>query len=314
MAIEPTRTIWMNGRLIPWEQGTVHVMAHGLHYGTSVFEGIRCYSTPNGRVIFRLRSHIRRLTDSARIYRFRFETSEEDLCQACRDVIRDNDLQSAYLRPLIYYGLGSLAVLPPEEMLADVVVAAIGWGAYLGDDGLKNGIDVCVSSWHRMTSASNPILAKAGGHYLNSQLVAADARRNGYAEAIVVNDGLISEGSAENLFLVRDGVVYTPPLASSILGGITRDSIMKLAIQLGIEVRQEVLPRDLLYLADEVFLTGTAAEVTPVRSVDRLPVGDGQPGPITRALQTAFFGLFDGSTPDRWGWLDAVDGGSASGD
>ena len=296
----------MNGRLIPWQEATVHVMGHVLHYGTSVFEGMRCYQTGSGPAIFRLDAHIRRLVESAKIYRFKYDYTATELQQACRDVIRDNELESAYIRPLIYYGLGSLAVLPPDDMVADVMVAAMKWGAYLGDEGLKNGIDVCVSTWQRMTSATNPILSKAGGHYLNSQLVAADARRHGYAEAIVVNNGMISEGSAENVFLVRDGVILTPPLASSILGGITRDSAMILARELGYEVREQSLPRDLLYICDEMFLTGTAAEITPVRSIDQLPVGDGIPGPITKSIQAAFFGLFDGGTDDKWNWLDYV--------
>ena len=288
MAIEPTKSIWKDGKLIAWQDAQVHVLAHAMHYGTSVFEGIRCYKTTDGRAIFRLEAHIKRLFESAKIYRFSVNHDEQELLEACRLVIVENQLESAYIRPLIYYGFGTLAVLPPEEMTAEVIIAAIRWGAYLGEEGLKNGIDVCVSSWSRMTSASNPVLSKAGGHYLNSQLVASDARRNGYAEAIVVNNGLISEGSAENIFIVRDGVIFTPPLAAAILGGITRDSVMVLARELGFEIREQSLPRDLLYVSDEIFLTGTAAEITPVRSVDQLPVGNGKPGPITQALQSAF--------------------------
>ncbi len=306
LAIEPTKSIWKDGKLIAWQDAQVHVLAHAMHYGTSVFEGIRCYKTTDGRAIFRLEAHIKRLFDSAKIYRFSINHDEQELLEACRLVIVENQLESAYIRPLIYYGFGTLAVLPPEEMTAEVIIAAIRWGAYLGEEGLKNGIDVCVSSWSRMTSATNPVLSKAGGHYLNSQLVASDARRNGYAEAIVVNNGLISEGSAENIFIVRDGVIFTPPLAAAILGGITRDSVMVLARELGFEIREQSLPRDLLYVSDEIFLTGTAAEITPVRSVDQLPVGNGKPGPITKALQSAFFGLFDGSTQDQWNWLDRL--------
>ena len=306
MAIESTKSIWKDGKLIPWEEATVHVLAHAMHYGTSVFEGIRCYKTNTGRAIFRLEAHIKRLIDSAKIYRFPVSFDEQELAQACRDVITDNELESAYIRPLIYHGFGTLAVLPPADAATEVIIAAVKFGAYLGEDGLKNGIDVCVSTWGRMTSASNPVLSKAGGHYLNSQLVASDARRNGYTEAIVVNNGLISEGSAENIFIVRDGVIYTPPLAAAILGGITRDSVIQIAKTQGLEVREQALPRDLLYLADEIFLTGTAAEITPVRSVDDIPVGTGKPGPITQSLQASFFGLFDGSTPDQWGWLDSL--------
>jgi branched-chain amino acid aminotransferase len=233
--------------------------------------------------------------------------SVQQIEQACRDVIIENELDSAYIRPIAFWGLGSLSVVPPPTIPVEVAIAAIQWGAYLGDDGLKNGIDCTVSSWHRTTSASIPVLSKAGGHYVNAQLIGSEAQRNGYTEAISVSaEGMISEGSAENLFLVRDGVVYSPPISAAILGGVTRDSVIQLAGDIGYPVRQEQLPRDLLYIADEVFLTGTAAEVTPVRSVDRLPVGSGRPGPITMAIQKAFFGLFDGSTPDKWGWLDAV--------
>ncbi len=306
MAIEPTKSIWKNGELIPWQDAKVHVLAHALHYGSSVFEGIRCYKTNKGRAIFRLEEHIQRLLDSAKIYRFPVTYSKEEICRACHLIIEDNELQSAYIRPLVYNGLGSLAVLPPPEMNCEVIIAAMQWGAYLGEEGIKNGIDVCVSSWSRMTSASNPVLSKAGGHYLNSQLVASEAHRNGFAEGIVVNNGLISEGSAENIFIVRNGAIYTPPLSAAILGGITRDTVITLATEIGLEVKEQALPRDLLYVSDEIFLTGTAAEITPVRSVDRLPVANGKPGPITKTLQDAFFGLFDGSTNDKWNWLDPV--------
>ena len=308
----------MNGQLVPWESATTHVFAHALHYGTSVFEGIRCYETQHdgesGRAIFRLESHIRRLIDSAKIYRFPMPYSHDEIKKACHDVIQDNDLSKAYIRPLIFRGVGPLGVVPGDEVATDVMVAAIEWGAYLGDDGIKNGIDCCVSSWQRLTSASNPVLSKAGGHYLNSQLIAMDARRNGYTEAIVVDsNGMIGEGSAENIFIVRDNVIYTPPISAGILGGITRASIIELAESIGLDVKEEMLPRDLLYIADEIFLTGTAAEVTPVRSVDKLPVGEGKPGPITKSVQDAFFGLFSGSTEDKWGWLDHVAAGAATG-
>ena len=307
MGIEPVKTIWMNGELVPWESATCHVMSHVLHYGSSVFEGLRCYDTPAGPKIFRLNAHTRRLFDSAKIYRMPLNYSHQQINEACKAVIRENGLTSAYIRPLVYHGFGTLAVLPPDDATTDVVVAAINWGAYLGDDGIQNGIDVCVSSWHRMTSASNPILSKAGGHYLNSQLVAGDARRGGYAEALVVNaNGTISEGSAENIFIARDGTLFTPPVTASILNGITRDSVITIARDLGIPVVEKDLPRDFLYVADEIFLTGTAAEVTPVRSVENLPVGNGKPGPITQQIQAAFFGLFNGETKDQWDWLSDV--------
>ena len=306
--MKTSKLIWMNGQMVPWGSAKVHVMSHALHYGSCVFEGMRCYATPEGRAIFRLQAHIRRLFDSAKIYRMDIPYSRDQLCDVSRQIIIENDLQSAYIRPIVFFSTGTLGLVPYDQAKLEVVVAAIEWGTYLGQDALEHGIDVCVSSWNRTSSASIPVLSKAGGHYLNSQLIGAEATRNGYAEAIALDDnGMISEGSAENLFLVKDGVVFTPPIGTAILGGITRDSVIKLAIDAGIEVRQQNIPRELLYLADEVFLTGTAAEVTPVRSVDRLPVGDGKRGPMTTQIQRAFFGLFDGSQQDRHGWLDMVD-------
>jgi branched-chain amino acid aminotransferase len=302
-----SKLIWMNGEMIPWDQATVHVMAHALHYGSSVFEGLRCYETPEGPVIFRLSAHTRRLYDSAKLYRYEIPYDADQIEQACVEAIRQNGLTNAYIRPLVFLGAGSLGVVPNEDVPVDVMVAAIEWGAYLGEDGMNNGIDVCVSSWNRTTSAALPVLAKAGGHYLNAQLIGGEARRHGYIEGISVSaTGKVSEGSAENLFIVRDGEIFTPPLAASILGGITRDSVITLARDLGYRVTEIELPRELLYIADEVFLTGTAAEVTPVRSVDKIEVGNGSRGPITEALQTAFFGLFDGKTKDQWNWLTKV--------
>ena len=306
--MKTSQYIWMNGKMIPWEDATVHVMAHALHYGSSVFEGLRCYDTPNGRCIFRLKSHTERLFDSAKLYRYPVPYSAEQISQACRDVIVKNELKDAYIRPLIFLGAGSLGVVPNEDVPTDVIIAAIGWGSYLGEDGLNNGIVVCVSSWTRTTSAALPILAKAGGHYLNAQLIGGEARRNGFAEGISVTArGTVSEGSAENLFVVRNGIIYTPPLSAAILNGITRDSAIVLAKQLGYEVVEQEIPRELLYIADELFFTGTAAEVTPVRSVDGIEVGSGSRGPITEAVQAAFFGLFDGTTEDKWDWLDPVE-------
>ena len=306
--MKQSQYIWMNGEMIPWKDATVHVMAHALHYGSSVFEGMRCYGTPNGRCIFRLEAHTKRLLDSAKLYRYPVPYSAEQINQASRDIIVKNELSEAYIRPLIFLGAGSLGVVPNEDVPTDVIVAAFEWGSYLGEDGLKNGIDVCVSSWTRTTSAALPILAKAGGHYLNAQLIGGEARRNGFAEGISVTArGTVSEGSAENLFVVRNGIIYTPPLSAAILNGITRDSAIVLAKQLGYEVVELEIPRELLYIADELFFTGTAAEVTPVRSVDGIEVGSGSRGPITAAVQAAFFGLFDGTTEDKWGWLDSVE-------
>lgn len=305
--MKPSKLIWMNGKMIPWEDATVHVMAHALHYGSSVFEGLRCYKTPTGPAIFRLDAHTRRLFDSAKLYRYEIPYSFEDIKAACVSAIRENDLDDAYIRPLVFLGAGSLGVVPNEDVPVDVIVAAVEWGAYLGEDGIRNGIDVCISSWQRTTSAALPVLAKAGGHYLNAQLIGGEARRHGYVEGISVTArGTVSEGSAENIFVIRDGKIYTPPLTASILSGITRDSVITLAADLGYEVTETDLPRELLYVADEVFLTGTAAEVTPVRTIDQIKIGNDSRGPITKAIQSAFFGLFDGSTEDKWNWLACV--------
>jgi branched-chain amino acid aminotransferase len=305
--MKPTRYIWRNGKLVDWADANVHVMSHALHYGSSVFEGIRCYDTPDGPVIFRLRDHIKRLFESAKIYRMVMPHSFDELCEACHEIIRSNGLSNAYIRPIVFMGLGSLALDATKDCNVETAVGAFEWGPYLGSDGIENGIDACISSWNRSTSATTPVLAKAGGHYLNAQLICAEAHRNGYLEGISVNgQGLVAEGSGENIFVVRDGRIFTPPLASSILGGITRDTVLKIAQSLNYLVVEESLPREMLYIADEVFMTGTAAEITPVRSVDRIDVGDGKPGPVTRSIQKVFFGLFDGTQSDDWDWLELV--------
>jgi branched-chain amino acid aminotransferase len=287
----------------------VHVLTHALHYGSSVFEGVRAYETPSGVAIFRLRDHTRRLFDSAKIYRIHMPFSAEAVNDACRQVISANALRrGAYIRPVVFKGYGEIGVTPKSEPPTDVAVAAWEWGKYLGPEGEDAGVDVCVSSWSRVTPNTLPALAKAGGNYLSSQLIGSEARRLGFAEGIGLStDGLLSEGSGENLFLVKDGVLLTPALAHSVLGGLTRDTVLRLARERGIEVRESALPRELLYLADEAFFTGTAVEITAIRSVDRIPVGSGKRGPITETLQNAFFGLFSGTTPDKWGWLDYVD-------
>ncbi|NOK59822.1 MAG: branched-chain amino acid transaminase [Chloroflexi bacterium AL-W] len=306
MPITPTKYIWFNGELIPWENATVHVMSHALHYGSSVFEGIRCYQTPKGPAIFRLTPHTRRLFDSAKIYRMELPYSVDDINAACKTVIRDNGLTNAYLRPLVWRGYGEIGVFPLKNPV-EIMVAGFEWGAYLGADALENGIDVAVSSWSRVAPNTIPAMAKAGGNYLSSQLIVMEANRHGYVEGIALGvDGNISEGSGENLFLIRDDIVYTPPITAALLPGITRDAIMKIAHQLGYEVREQNLPRESLYLADELFFTGTAAEVSAIRSVDQIPIGSGKRGPITTAIQEAFFGLFSGETEDRWGWLEYV--------
>jgi branched-chain amino acid aminotransferase len=309
MPIKATQSIWFNGKLVPWEKATVHVLTHALHYGSSVFEGIRAYETPKGVCIFRLTDHTRRLFDSARIYRIDIPYTEEQINAACKTVIAVNGLnKGAYLRPLVFRGYGEIGVTPKVDPPTEVAIAAMEWGAYLGAEGLENGVDVCVSSWQRVAPNTIPALAKAGGNYLSSQLIGLEARRLGFAEGIGLSpDGLVSEGAGENLFLIRDGVIYTPTLAASILGGLTRDTVLRLARERGLEVKETSIPREMLYLADELFFTGTAAEITPVRSVDRIKIGSGKRGPITESLQKAFFGLFEGRTPDKWGWLEYVD-------
>lgn len=305
--MKTSRYIWFNGDLVPWADAKVHVMTHALHYGSSVFEGIRCYATPRGPAIFRLQDHVDRLFGSARVHRIEIPFAPEQIAHACLTAVRENGLGACYLRPLAMRGVGGIGVCPAPDAAVDVIVAAMELGAYLGEEGMQQGIDACVSSWARAAPNTFPAAAKAGGNYLNSQLIAMEAKRNGYAEGIALSpDGLLSEGSGENLFIVRRGVLYTPPAAASILVGITRDTVFQLAADLGLRVVEQALPRELLYLADEVFFTGTAAEITPVRSVDRAPVGNGTRGPITAALQERFFGLFDGRTPDRHGWLELV--------
>jgi len=309
MPIPATQHIWFNGKLVPWEKATVHVLAHALHYGSSVFEGIRAYATPKGVAIFRLREHTRRLFDSAKIYRITIPFTQEHINAACREVIAANGLaKGAYLRPVAFRGYGEIGVAPKIEPPIDVAIAGWEWGKYLGHESEAEGVDVCVSSWNRVAPNTIPAMAKAAGNYLSSQLISYEAKRLGFAEGIgLAPDGTVSEGAGENLFIVKDGVLMTPGLAHSALSGITRDTIMRLARERGIEVRETAVPREMLYICDELFFTGTAAEVTPVRSVDRLQVGNGRRGPVTEALQNAFFGLFNGQTADKWGWLDYVD-------
>ena len=306
MPIPATQFIWFNGKLVPWEKATVHVLSHALHYGSSVFEGERVYATPHGPAYFRLAEHTRRLFESAAIYEIEIGYSEDEINAACVELIRANAMRSAYVRPIVFRGAGGLGVLPKEGAPVEVAIMALDWGAYLGD-AVEKGANVCVSSWHRPAPNTLPSWAKAGGNYLNSQLIGLEARRGGYDEGIALgHNGLLSEGAGENLFLVKRGKLLTPPSSAGILAGITRDSVLTLAADLGITVEERDLPREALYTADEVFMTGTAAEITPVRSVDRRLVGAGMPGPITKQLQQAFFGLFDGRTEDRWNWLSFV--------
>jgi branched-chain amino acid aminotransferase len=305
MAQQYPEHIWQNGRIKPWAEATVHVMAHALHYGSSVFEGIRSYQTPNGPAIFRLTDHIKRLFASAKIYDMAIPYSVADLSAACREVIQANGLTKAYLRPVAFRGLGGFGL--SAETPIDVAVAAWEMGAYLGTGVLEEGIDACVSSWQRFAPNTIPAGAKAGGNYLSGQLVAREARRLGFGEGIALaSTGLLSEGAGENLFLVFDGALHTTPVSAALLNGITRNTLITLARSVGLEVVERDLPREYLYLCDELFMCGTAAEITPIRSVDGKPVGTGKPGPITARLQALFFGLFDGSTEDRWGWLEPV--------
>ena len=297
--------IWHNGAIKPWAEATTHVMAHALHYGSSVFEGIRSYPTPKGQAIFRLGDHLKRLFNSAKIYDMQMPYSLEQLTAACRDVIKANKLDRAYLRPVAFRGLGGFGL--SAETPTDVAVAAWNMGPYLGAGVLEAGIDACVSSWQRFAPNTIPAGAKAGGNYLSGQLVAREARRLGFGEGIALaSTGLLSEGAGENLFLVFEGALHTSPVSAALLNGITRDTIIRLARDVGIEVFERDIPREYLYLCDELFMCGTAAEITPIRSVDGKPVGTGKPGAVTGKIQKAFFGLFDGTTKAPNGWLDIV--------
>ncbi|PLS78979.1 MAG: branched chain amino acid aminotransferase [Chloroflexi bacterium] len=306
MPMTTTKYIWFNGELVEWERATVHVMAHALHYGSSIFEGIRAYATPQGPAIFRLAPHIERMSDSARIYRMELPYTNEQIAAACHEVVRANGLDSAYIRPIAYRGFGEISPAAKQTPV-EVAVAAIPWGKFLGDDVLERGVDVCVSSWTRPAPNTLPTMAKAGGNYLSSQLIVMEAQLNGYVEGIALDSsGNLSEGSGENLFLIRNGVIMTPPLTASVLPGITRDTVITIARDLGLEVREQTIPREALYVADELFFTGTAAEVSPIRSVDGIVVKSGGRGPITAQIAERFFGLFNGETPDTYGWLDHV--------
>jgi branched-chain amino acid aminotransferase len=306
---EAGKVIWFNGEMVPWEQATVHVLSHALHYGSSVFEGIRVYATPAGPRVFRLTDHIERMFNSARLYGLRIPFDRAEIAAACKMAVIHNGLdQGAYLRPIAFRGMAGLGLTAPDDSPVEVAVAAIEWGAYLGAEGLEKGVDVCVSSWQRVAPNTIPSGAKAGGNYLSSQLISMEAKRNGFAEGIgLTTDGMVGEGAGENLFLIKDGRLLTPPAASSILAGITRDTVMCLARDAGLEVVEQSLPREMLYFADELFFTGTAAEITPIRSVDRIEVGGGSRGPVTESLQSAFFGLFNGRTADQRGWLEPVE-------
>lgn len=298
--------IWADGDFVPWGEAKVHLLAVAVQFGSSMFEGIRCYKTDEGPAIFRLREHIRRLHDSCRIYRMPLKHSVDDLVAACKETVRKNDLGDCYVRPMVLWGYGSAGMLPFDSPL-ETYVAAWPWGAYLGEEALAKGVDVCVSSWNRAHPNTFPVLAKAAGNYVNAQLIKMEAVANGYVEGIALSpSGLVSEGSGQNLFMVRDGLVITPFLDGSSLSGITRDAIVTIARDLGYTVREQHVPRESLYTMDEMFFTGTASEVTPIRSVDRIPVGAGARGPVTEAIQKRFLDIVRGKVEDTRGWLTLV--------
>ncbi|HWF48930.1 MAG TPA: branched-chain amino acid transaminase [Bryobacteraceae bacterium] len=304
--MQATGKIWHNGRLIRWEDATIHVLSHVVSYGSSVFEGIRCYDTERGPAIFRGREHMRRLVDSAKIYRISIPYTIEELTAGMLDVVRESGLSSCYIRPIVLRGYGDMGVLPKNNPI-ETYMACWPWGKYLGEEALANGVDVCISSWTRIAPNTLPALAKAGANYMNSQLIRMEASANGYAEGIALDDsGYVSEGSGENIFVIRDGKVLTPPLGASVLPGITRDTIVTIAAGLGIPVIETIIPREMLYIADEVFFSGTAAEVTPIRSIDKIIIGHGHRGPVTEKIQKKFFDVVSGRTDDEFGWLTLV--------
>ncbi len=306
--VQPTEKIWHNGQLIPWDDARIHVLAHVVSYGSSVFEGVRCYDTNRGPAIFRARDHARRLLDSAKIYRMEVPYSLDQLTAGMVDTVRENNQASCYLRPIVLRGYGDVGVLPKDNPI-ETYIACYPWGRYLGEEAITGGVDVCVSSWNRIAPNTLPALAKAGANYMNSQLIRMEAAINGYDEGIALDEaGYVSEGSGENLFVVRDGKILTPPLGASVLPGITRDTILKIAAQLGIQIVETIVPRELLYIADELFFSGTAAEVTPIRSVDRIVVGDGRRGPLTERIQSRYFEVVKGEANDSFDWLTPITG------
>jgi branched-chain amino acid aminotransferase len=306
MGFAGTGTIWMNGKLVEWKDATIHIGSHVIHYGSGVFEGARCYATPKGSAVFRLDDHMVRLVNSAKIYRMEYGLDLAGWRAAVLETIRANKMKACYVRPLLYRGYDMLGVNPLPNPV-DAAIMVWEWGAYLGAGALEQGVDVKVSSWSRMAPNTLPAMAKSTANYANSALIKMDALADGYSEGIALDVyGNVSEGSGQNIFIVRDGVLYTPPIAASVLGGITRDSIITLARDIGYTVVEQNLPRESLYIADEVFFTGTAAEVTPVRSIDRITIGSGKRGPVTASLQDAFFAVINGDVPDTHGWLTFV--------
>jgi branched-chain amino acid aminotransferase len=307
MAFDESGKIWFNGKIVDWKDANLHVLSHVVHYGSSVFEGIRCYNTKRGPAIFRLREHVQRLINSGKIYRMDIPYSVEEICQAIIDTVKINGLKQCYIRPVAFRGYGELGVYP-LNCPVETVIAAWPWGKYLGEEAIEKGVEVGVSSWRRMAPDTMPNMAKAGSNYMNSQLAKMESITNGYDEGIMLDyQGMVSEGSGENIFVVLEGVIYTPPISSSLLSGLTRYAIITLAGEMGLEIRQEPIPREMLYISDEVFLTGTAAEVTPVRSVDKIIVGPGCRGEITRKIQDAFFAVVNGENKTYHKWLTLIE-------
>jgi branched-chain amino acid aminotransferase len=306
MAFQKTDKIWMNGKLVGWDDAKIHILSHVIHYGSALFEGARCYKTPQGPAIFRLREHTDRLFNSCKIYRMEIPFSREEINKAIIDLIKINKLDECYIRPIVYRGYSHLGV-DPTGVPIDVSIAVWPWGKYLGPEAIENGVDVGVSSWRRNAPGTMPDMAKASANYMNGQLIRLEARAHGYIEGIALDVfGHVSEGSGENVFIVRDGALITPPFGSSILPGITRNTVMRLAEDLGIKVIEEEMPREALYVADEVFFTGSAAEITPIRTIDGIKIGKGKRGPLTEKLQKAFFSIFEDSKYDKFKWLTYV--------
>lgn len=307
MPLSPVKKIWMNGKLVDWDDARIHVLSHVVHYGSSVFEGGRVYATDRGPAAFRLKAHVDRLFNSAKIYRMDIPFDKDQVARAICELVEANDLDAAYFRPVAYRGYGDVGV-DPRGCPVDLTIAVWNWGKYLGAGALEAGVDVCVSSWNRMAPNTLPAMSKSGANYMNSQLIKLEAIHHGYVEGIALDTaGHVSEGSGENIFLVRDGALITPGFGNSILPGITRNCVVHLALDMDIKVIEENIPREALYLADEVFFTGSAAEITPIRSVDGIPVGSGRCGPLTKQLQEAFFGVVTGKSPDHYGWLTYID-------
>lgn len=295
--------IWFDGKFVNWEDCKIHALSHVVHYGSGVFEGIRCYKNKKGSAIFRLIEHIRRLYESAKIYRIDIPYSQKDFCQFCVDTVRENNLEECYIRPLVFRGYGELGV-DPSKCPIQCLIAAWAWGQYLGSEALEKGVSVCISSWRRAAPNTFPALAKACGNYLNSQLIKLEAKRNGYDEGVALDTyGFISEGSGENIFMVRNGVIYTPPSYASILPGITRHAVYQIARELHFRIEKHTIQREALYIADEIFFSGTAAEITPITKVDGISVGAGEKGPITKAIQDYFFNVVNGESDDKFNWL-----------